>query len=214
MTYLFLGEDTPAKDAKIAELKKKTLSHPQSFQFDFEICHAAKLDPSTLKKALMNLPAMAPKRLIILRDCHRLTPRHQDIIVEFLEKSYKHAVLILDSNEWEQKSPFVKKIRRMVEIVEFSAAPKPGVFDLARAVESKKETEALKVLDQLLGQGIHPLQILGRLVWSWGKSRRHYSKGEFEKGLLALQEADVNIKRSRLKPEYAMEVLVVKLCLT
>jgi hypothetical protein len=35
---------------------------------------------------------------------------------------------------------------------------------------------------------------------------------KFEKGLLALGEADLNIKRSRLKPEQALELLVVKLC--
>ena len=33
-----------------------------------------------------------------------------------------------------------------------------------------------------------------------------------ESGLLAMQEADLNIKRSRIKPEYALEVLIVKLC--
>lgn len=213
MTYLFLGEDRRAKDEKIGELKKKILIPPPSFQFDYEVLYASKLEAPTLKKALMNLPAIAKKRLTIIRDGHRLTPHHQGIIIEFLEKSYTHAVLILDSDEWDPKNTFVKKIRRMVEIVEFSSARKLDVFDLTRAVESQKGTEALKILDQLLSGGIHPLQILGTLVWSWKKSRGRFSSHHFERGLLALQEADLNIKRSRLKPEYAVELLVIRLCL-
>ena len=211
MTYLFLGEDSVAKDNKIAELKKKILPNSQSFQFDYEILHAAKLEEHNLKKALMNLPALSTRRLIVIRECHRLSPNNQDILLQFLEKIYNHAVIVLDSPEWDQKNSFVKKIRRLVEIVEFPSAKKLDVFDLTRAVDSKKETEALKILDQLLAGGIHPLQILGALVWFWKKSRGRFAGNEFEKGLLALQEADLNIKRSRLKPEYAMEVLVVKL---
>ena len=213
MTYLFLGEDTLAKDQKIAELKKKILVPPQSFQFDYELLSAAKLEPEVLKKALMALAAIAAKRLIIIRECHRLSPHNQEILFQFLEKSFNHAILVLDSDEWDPKNSFLKKVRRMVELVEFSTSSKLNVFDLTKAIDFKKEGEALKILDQLTGQGIHPLQVLGTLVWFWGQARSAGVSGEkFEKGLLALQEADLNIKRSRLKAEYAVEFLIVKLC--
>ena len=213
MTYLFLGENTLLKDKKIAELKKKFLVSPQSFQFDFQLLSASKLEPEILKKNLMDLPAITSQRLIIIRECHRLSEYNQALIVEFLEKLFNHAVLVLDSDEWEQKNSFVKKVRRMVEIVEFSTSTKLNVFDLTKVIDFKKESEALKILDQLMNQGIHPLQILGVLVWFWGQVRLSgVSAEQFEKGLLALQEADLNIKRSRLKPEYAVELLIVKLC--
>ncbi|HLD69173.1 MAG TPA: hypothetical protein VJA17_00245 [Candidatus Omnitrophota bacterium] len=213
MTYLFLGENSRAKDEKIGELKKKILTPPQSFQFDYETLHGAKLEEHHLKKALMNLPALAPRRLVVIREGHRLSPKNQEILVQFLEKSYDHAVIILDSNEWDHKNSFVKKIRKMVDLIEFSSTKKIDVFDLTRTIDLKKETEALKILDQLLKEGTHPLQILGALVWFWKKSRGRFSGKKFKEGLLALQEADLNIKRSRLKPEYAVELLVVKLCL-
>ena len=212
MTYLFLGEDTLAKDQKITELKKKILPTPQAAQFDYESLSASKLDPEDLKKSLISLPAIASKRLIIIRDCHRLSAHNQELIVEFLEKSFQHAVLVLDSGEWDQKNSFLKKIRRMVELVEFSSSPKLNVFDLTKAIDLKKEVEALKILDQLTSGGTHPLQVLGGIVWFWGQTRSRLSAKQFEGGLLALQEADLNIKRSRLKPEYAVELLVVKLC--
>ena len=51
---------------------------------------------------------------------------------------------------------------------------------------------------------------MGGLVWSWGKARSFARRENFQKGLVALQEADLNIKRSRLAPQQALEVLVVK----
>jgi DNA polymerase III delta subunit len=48
-------------------------------------------------------------------------------------------------------------------------------------------------------------------VWYWGKEGRMLAKTKFERGLQALEEADLNIKRSRLNPEYAVEKLVVEL---
>ncbi len=213
MTYLFLGEGTLAKDEKIAEFKKEFLALPQSFLFDYELLSAAKLEPEVLKKTLMTLAAIAARRLIIIRECHRLSEHNQDLIVAFLEKSFTHAVLVLDSDEWDHKNSFVKKVRRMVELVEFSTLPRLNVFDLTKAIGLRKESGALKILDQLMSNGIHPLQILGTLVWFWGQARSAgISPEQFEKGLLALQEADWNIKRTRLKPEYAIELLVVKLC--
>lgn len=75
----------------------------------------------------------------------------------------------------------------------------------------RSPAEALKMLTQLLEEGSHPLQILGGLVWFWGKSRERLSPAQFKKGLLALQEADLNIKRSRTRPEHSLEILIVKL---
>ena len=212
MTYLFLGEDSLAKDAKIHELKNKIFSSPQAVEFDYQLHHAHKLEPAILKQSLMNLPAIASRRLVVIREGHRLSPQNQELIIEFLEKKYDHAVLILDSDEWEATNQFVRKVKPGATVIDFQSSRKLNVFDITRAIDQQKETEALKILDELLSLGIHPLQIMGGLVWFWGKSREKMPRQRFEKGLLSLQEADLNIKRSRLKSEYALELLIVKLC--
>ena len=76
---------------------------------------------------------------------------------------------------------------------------------MPRAMSSRNAGEALKILDELLESNVHPLQIMGGLVWYWGKERERLSPQSFYKGLTALEEADLNIKRSRLKPEHAVE---------
>lgn len=61
MTYLFLGSDSPAKTARINEFKKKILPTPEAVEFDCDTLYAHKLSPDTLKKALIDLPAIGKK---------------------------------------------------------------------------------------------------------------------------------------------------------
>ena len=211
MVYLFIGEDTSAKDLKFLELKKKFLPS-ESVHFDHEFLHAPKLDSPALQKALMGLPVIAEKRLIFIRQCHQLSQHNQDLIAGFIDGHFDHAVLVLDSDEWTEKDSFVKKIIGRCQPVIFKTAKKLNVFEMTQAIEMKKEVEALKMLNDLISFGQHPLQIMGAVVWGWRRLRKHMPAQRFERGLRALKEADLNIKRSRLKPEYALEFLIVKLC--
>ena len=57
---------------------------------------------------------------------------------------------------------------------------------------------------------------IGGLYWLRGKSftgkeGKTLGKERFERGLKALEEADLNIKRSRLNPQHAVEKAVVEL---
>ena len=67
------------------------------------------------------------------------------------------------------------------------------------------------MLHGFYNQGMYPLQMMGALVWYWGKEGKALGPQRFEKGLKALEEADLNIKRSRFLPEYALEKLIVEL---
>lgn len=215
MIYFLLGEDTAAKDAKITAWKQEYLASPEAHNFDFETLSGIKCDPAVLKKTLIALPAIAKKRIVVLRDCHKLSEYNQKLIVEFAASNHEHLVLVLESSQWEPTSGFVKavhKTKSSAKVVDTPRAAKQNVFDMSRAIGQRKSVEALKILSELDGDGIHPLQIMGGLVWFWGSERPRMSPAKFEKGLLALGEADLNIKRSRLKPQQAIELLVVKLC--
>ncbi|MFA5059498.1 MAG: hypothetical protein WC676_02610 [Candidatus Omnitrophota bacterium] len=211
MTYLFLGEDTAAKDVKLREIKQKAFPNSDALQFDFEVLHAYKLEPEILKKSLMALPAVAPQRLVMIREGQKLTAHHKEILLEFIQGSSQHCILVIDVETSKEEDAFVKKISTTAQVIRFQQQVSSNAFDLARAVTSGQTTQALEILSQILTSGDHPLQIMGALVWQWQKSRRQIPTERFKKGLLALQEADFNIKRSRLKAEHAMEILIVKL---
>jgi len=214
MIYLFLGEDREAKEQKIAEIKKKCLPSNDASKLDFESLHGSKIDPPELKKSLIALPAVSCKRLILIRTVEKLNTQNKKILLDFIQSENEHAVLILDSDEASPKNSFLSKISAVAKVMRFgSGMVKKNVFDMTSAMENRDSPRALKILANLMSGGDHPLQIMGGLVWFWGKSKNRLSADQFKKGLLVLQEADLNIKRSRLKPEYAVEMAVTKLSL-
>ena len=218
------AEDAAAKDAKaagadlvggeelIAEIKKTCLPSDDALKLDYECLYGSKIEPSELKKSLIALPAISGKRLILIRTVEKLNTQNKKILLDFIQSENEHAVLILDSDEVSPKNSFMNKISAVAKVMRFgSGTIKKNVFDMTRRMENRDSSGALKILEHLMSGGDHPLQIMGGLVWFWGKSKNRLSKDHFKKGLLVLQEADLNIKRSRLKPEYAVEIAVTKL---
>jgi DNA polymerase III delta subunit len=212
MLYILLGEDRLGKDQRIAEFKTKICSKPDALLFDYEVLYGSNLDPADFKKSLLTLPSIAATRLMILKAVHKLSTHNKDLILEFIEGKNDHVCLVLDVDDAETKNAFLTKLMTRAKVEEFASRKKSNVFDMTRAMSSRNPSEALRILNQLYTEGNHPLQIMGGLVWFWGRSKVSLPAGRFKKGLLLLQEADMNIKRTRLDPEYALEVLVTKLC--
>jgi DNA polymerase III delta subunit len=211
MIYILLGEDRSAKDEKIAAIKKKVFQPLESPDFDYEVLHAIDLDPATLKKSLLALPAVASQRLVMIREAHKLTDHHRKLILESLAMQNPTTVLILDTDEGFPQS-FLKMLPAKAQVLRTTTQEvSQNVFDMTRAMASRQPQDALKILSGLLENGDHPLQIMGGLVWFWGKSKQRLPAQKFHQGLKHLQEADLQIKRSLLQPEYALEVAVVKL---
>jgi DNA polymerase III delta subunit len=212
MIYLFLGPDTELKDKQINEIKAKLFPSQDAISFDLETLHGHKLSAEDLKKALVALPVMVSQRLVILRQANKLSASHKELILDFIKHKPNHLTLILDSDESDPQQSFVKSLAPLAKIFECPLKVALNVFDMTGAIQGRRLQEALKVLHELFSQGDHPLQVMGGLVWFWGKIRNRLSADKFKKGLQYLQEADFNIKRSRLRAEYAVEMLVVELC--
>ena len=159
----------------------------------------------------MTLPVVAKKRFILIHTCHKLTPQNKKLILEFFSSSQDQCFVVLDSAEMTASDSFAKKIKSAVKVVDFSSGKKTNVFDMTRAIGARRPAEALKFLSGLYQEGMHPLQIMGTLVWFWGSVKNRLSQQKFAQGLKALQEADLNVKRSRINPEYAIEVVVARL---
>jgi len=212
MTYLIIGPDVQHTEAKIAELKRQYIPSPDSVSFDCETLYAHRLDSDVLRKALLALPVFSTKRFVLLRECHKLTEHNRQLIVDFLSGKPTHLIIVMESESLKVSDSFVKTLKPLVEIVQGKTPRAVNVFDVTRCLSRNQPAQALKILYGLLADGAHPLQLLGGLVWFWSESRDSMTTENFQAGLQALQETDLNIKRSRLKPEYSLEVLIVKLC--
>jgi len=211
MIYLFLGDDLPAKDARITEIKNKLFQNsPEALAFDFNNLDAKELGDNALKQAFLTLPVIAPHRLIVLRQIQKLKSADIQILINFCQKPAKHCDLVLESSDRILKGD-LKDLPLYAKGVVLGKPEGPSVFDMTKLMTAHRSADALKMLDGFYSDNVHPLQIMGALVWYWGKEGKPLGKERFERGLKALQEADLNIKRSRLEPQYAVEKLVVEL---
>ncbi|MDP2938580.1 MAG: hypothetical protein Q8O13_00635 [Candidatus Omnitrophota bacterium] len=210
--YFFIGEDSVSKDRKIAAIKNEIFANIHS-TLDYELFWSDSLEPNKLKEALNSLPAVSKKRIIVIKEVDKLAPANKHLLLSFAKTSPKNTLLILDTNKPEiTKDDFFKEFSRFVSVFNFVSKPSLNVFDLGRAIANKKTKEALLYLWRLLKNGERQTNIVGVIAWQWKRLRSQLTKQEFERGLELLQEADFNIKRSRLKGELALELLVVKLC--
>jgi len=209
MIYLLGGEDSQAKDKKIAEIKAGLLVKPEAHFFDFESLDAQQVSPANLKKSLIALPSFSSKRLILIRHIEKLKADPSQLLVAYAASPGDQCDIILESSG-ELKSP-LKEIIPYTKVFNYGVKVPMDIFNLTKLMSARKTTDALKMLNDFYDQGMYPLQMMGALVWYWGKEGRALGPLRFEQGLKALEEADLNIKRSRLLPEYALEKVVVEL---
>lgn len=211
MVYLFLGEAGPKKNQRICDIRDKILPTADARQLDYEILFSKKIAASILKERLMSLPTVAPRRFVVLQDIEDLDEYNQTLLTEFLSSKPEHLVLVMTAKSLSGKADFAKKIQALSQVVDFGQVKSGTVFDMTRALERRQHAEALICLNKLLSEGEYPLKLIGGLIWFWRQKKGRISDAKFTEGLEALQEADLNIKRSRVSPDYAMEMLVVKL---
>ena len=211
MTYLFLGNQTEAKTAKIEQIKSQHLKSPEARHFDCETLYADKLDKDELKKALIGLPAVASKRIVIVHLIEKFKSDHQRIIEEFIKQGENSTVLILDGERADLKNDFLTRLRSKAKVFVCDTGEKKNAFDMTKQIERRESCDALKTLSHLIDEGEQPVRILGALVWFWGSMKSKLTKEKFRQGLQYLQETDLNIKRSRLDPVYSLEKCVISL---
>ncbi len=213
MAYLLVGHNPQKKDEKLNGLKDKFFKDPSAAAFDYETLSAHKLDSDDLKKSLLSLPHVASVRMVVIRQCERLNEHNRELVLEVLQEKPKTLELVLDFEEVDQKSAFFSKLKPLTQILSIETEKTANVFDMTRLISARDTVGAIKMLHQLMENNAHPLQIMGGLVWYWGKERERLDARRFVQGLMVLEEGDLNIKRSKLNPEHAVEKVVVELAL-
>lgn len=208
MIYLLLGDQMDKKDSFINALKAKSPAF-QSASFDIENLDGSQVSKDDLKKALMALPMAASRRLVIVSSIHKLKAPDIQSLTTFISEPHEHVDVILESSAFELPTAF-KAITAASKVTLFGTPPaKP--FEITNFMERRDTSKALLSLNKFLDDGMYHGNLLGVLVWYWGKHGRAYGRVNFEKGLQLLQEADLNIKRSRLAPAFALEKVVTEL---
>lgn len=210
---LFLGEDELVKKNKIDSIKERYLD--KDFKdIDFEIIYSddKQLTPPKFDEALSYLPSSpSKKRVILIKRIESLKKDIRDILVKHLKNPSRSVLLLLDSSRLEAGDPFIRVLEPFVKKFNFKREKKLNVFDLTRAIVSRKTTYALRVLNILLSNREKPQSILGALFWQWDNMKGRLSLDKFRQGLKLLLDTDIKIKRGKLKEELALELVVIRL---
>ncbi|MBL7130099.1 MAG: hypothetical protein ISS45_01620 [Candidatus Omnitrophica bacterium] len=232
--YLFVGEDEFSKDIKLENIKKEVSPSDLEY-FNFEAFSAKDLDLKTLQEAFLRLPVPASpsagrqapldahyltrqaglpttpqKRLILIRRIETLSLDLKRYLISYLKKPSPYLVLVLETRRIPKKDDFFFKIQSWAKIITFHQSPNLDAFLLGRLVTQKNLPASLRLLRQLLLRGEKPEKILGALRYQIKKQPIPVT--ELRRKIAHLTRCDFDIKRSRLKPGFALERLLIKLC--
>lgn len=212
--YLLIGLKPEDRDARLATLRSNFFLTPEALKFDCETFDGNKLSAKTLQIALYSYPAIAGKKLVVVRRAEKLEDNVLEMIVRFLDDNNAHVVLVLDAGSWDGRHSIKKDIRERLQPAIAAAIEKVHtVFDMMDTAFGGSIADGLKFLNLLLDRGEVEEKLLGGMIWHWSnRVKGRVPADKYKKGLLVLQEADENLKRSKFpKREHALEVALVKL---
>jgi len=207
--FLFAGEDSFSKDIKLKKLRQEAFPKEVE-QFNLDILYAKELNLRDLQEKILCLPVRAKKRLIVIKDAEGLKEDIQEFIIKFLKNPSPWVILVLDINRLDSKNEFINCLTRYGQVYHFQEATRIDTFTLSRSIEQRHADYSLRLLHQLLRNKERPERILGGLRYSW--ERNITNPLERRKRLKLLLNCDIDIKTGRLKPQFALEKLVVNLC--
>ena len=124
-----------------------------------------------LKQAFLTLPVIAPHRLIILRQIHKLKSADIQVLINFCQKPAKHCDLILESTENTLKGD-LKDLPLYAKGVVLGKPEGPNVFDMTKLITAHRSGDALKMLDGFYRDGCASLADHGCLGVVLGQGRQ------------------------------------------
>lgn len=207
--YLLTGTDSLSKEAQLRKIKHQFL--PEKVRdFNLDILSADGLKLNTLQERLKNLPVESLKRVLVIKDAQSLPEDTRTFLKGYIPKANPEIILVLDIDRDDARDEFFRSISRYTQNFPFPGKRLPDAFVLSRQIKNRDTHAALKVLGQLLSEGEKPERIMGGLRYDW--ERDAFPAAEMRRRLRLLLACDVEIKTGRLKPDFALEKLVIGLC--
>lgn len=221
MIYLFIGEDELLKQEKIHLLKKQLFS-PALESFNYEVFYAKELTLAVFRESLSRFSPFSTRRLLVIKDALKLKSNLQEYFLNSGSLPANLTIVFDILGLPKEENLFLNKILKIAKVINFRIKEKVNAFDLARAIERKQPDYALSVLADLNKIGEKPERILGALrhrftkINPYGQRITSSPAGDNEKlrkNIELLLEADLNLKTGKMRGEFVLETLVVKLCL-
>lgn len=209
MVYVLAGGNSSSRYSQFKKIKQEFLSK-ETEDFNLDALDAKALTLKDLQLKLLCLPVRSAKRIVLLNNAQILREEIKEFILGYAKRPYKQVVFILDFERQEKKDAFLNGLIRYSKVFRFPDEVRPDAFTLSRQITLKNTGYALKLLAGLLELGQKPEMIMGGLRHSWENDTAHCP--DTKRRLRLLLNCDLEIKTGRLKPDFALEKLVIGLC--
>jgi DNA polymerase III delta subunit len=209
MVYLFIGEDQFSKNIKLDKLKKDLFAKGLQ-AFNFDLLFARDLNLVKLQEALFRLPFKARKRLVLIRQAASLKEPLKKYLSSYIKKSNPKTLLVLDTERLDRRDTFLKAVEKSSTTFHFKTPEVQDTFKLSQQIDKKRILTSLEILSRLLSTGVRPEKIMGGLRYCW--ENNYLDTKTKERRLNLLLDCDISIKRGRLRPQIALERLLIELC--
>lgn len=209
MLYVFLGQDSAAKDTALKQIQEQHLA-PGTRDFNSDTLYGGDITLQQLQEKLLFLPSLSATRVIMLNNAAEAAEPVRSFLLDWAKNKHPGVLLIIEVRSPSGNS-FAQKATALADkVYTFSRSEQPDVFALARQVEARNGPASLRILNGLLRAGEKPERILGGLRASWERNTK--SQHALKKRMQALLQSDIEIKTGKLKPSIALEKMVVSLC--
>jgi hypothetical protein len=148
------------------------------------------------------------RRVVYLAGVDAARKEMKDFLFSYAAKPYPHVVLVAEASVIERKDTALSGLARKVRVERFKEYKRVDTFALCRSIEAGNAGQSLRYLRQLLESGEKPERILGGLRYSW---ERAAGGPQTVRRIRQLLLADAAMKTGRLKPELALERMIVSL---
>ena len=209
LIYLITGQDAPAKDKVINDIKSKFIAS-DTLSFNLDTVYAKDVVLCDLQEKLLYMAVAGGFRMIVIRQASHLKKDLRDFLENYVKAPNPSVILVLDMEEFDRKDKFSAVIAAHAVISQFRQEMPRSTFALADEIRAGRAAASLKLLHLLLKKGQKPELILGGL--RSGLSRNAADIAYMRKLNKLLLDCDLAIKTSTLKPSFALERLVVNLC--
>jgi len=207
--FLVIGQDNPSKEKLLTEIKGNFL--PANLEtFNLDVLFGHDLTLRMLQEKLLGLPVKSKNRIVVIKQAQSLKEEIKKFLLGYAKKPHDSLVIILDFNSSGWRDTFVSGMSKFSRVYRFQEEVSQDAFMLWRQINSKKPAAALRILKGLLSTGEKPERILGGLRYSCLRDAQN--RQELRKKLKALIECDLNIKTGKIKPDFALEKLIIGLC--
>lgn len=213
--YLFTGpnavdsEGSSLKDSALLKIKEKYLNKNLQ-DFNLDVLYARDLSLKLLQEKLKSLPVKSDKRIIVIKGLEAAKDELREYVLKYVSHPYPAIILVLDIDHFDQTDQFVKNLSQHASVVRFKQETRQDAFSLCRQIDLRNADSALSVLNELFKNGEKPERIMGGLRYAWERDAAR--SPEARRRLKILLNCDIDIKTGKLKPAFALERLVIRLC--